>query len=273
MLAEFGNYQQGILPAGPGARKLTNSSPVSTPHKTPHPRTGRKSSATTATSSTCSPNASTSCRPANYCWFTDPSGSSTPNAPKPSSANSAEPAPPNASGSTATTTEPCASSARSTPPTPHPTPRSPRDNQCHPTHPERKPHPGSDGAAAVRRDAARWQLGCQNPRPSRRRRSRRLLKQSALRAPAHRVRAAAPAVPTRRAPPRSEGNADRTAQSRTSTSSKPLSRRQTLRPINSRTSTPRRWHGWPPNTKRSCVCAAARRPEDQCCPPARHATP
>ena len=51
VLAEFRNYQQGILPAGPGASP--SSSPASTPAPARPPRKHQGPSATTVTSSTC----------------------------------------------------------------------------------------------------------------------------------------------------------------------------------------------------------------------------
>ena len=102
----------------------------------------------------------------------------------------------------------------------------------------------------MRRDATRRQLGCQDPGRATvgRRRSHRLLRHSTLRPPTRRVRAAGSSSPTRRAgPPGSESRyADRTAQSRTSTSSK-----IDLAPANTTTDPATRTSGHPgPGTAR-----------------------
>jgi integrase len=154
VLAEFRNYQQGILPAGPAPAALPRSSPASTPRSLRRPRPRQRPSTTIATSSTCSPNAPRPCtwarrttagsptrparsaskspaprpptvhssecvtRPAAPKPPTTPptgrSGPSTPSGPRPSSANSARPAPPNTPVCAPITTVPCASSPRST---------------------------------------------------------------------------------------------------------------------------------------------------------------
>ena len=53
VLAEFRNYQQGILPAGPAPGASPSSSPASTPASAQPTRQRRRPSATTVTSSTC----------------------------------------------------------------------------------------------------------------------------------------------------------------------------------------------------------------------------
>ena len=61
VLAEFRNYQQGILPAGPGARSLTEFFATIDAELNTERLRRRRSSATTATSSTCCPNARRRC--------------------------------------------------------------------------------------------------------------------------------------------------------------------------------------------------------------------
>ncbi|WP_220127635.1 hypothetical protein [Streptomyces sp. NBRC 110611] len=75
ILTEFRNYQQGILPAGPGARELTafftSIDGKFDPSTTPIPRTHRNEwdvlNLLTKRAKTLH------LGPANYCWFTDPS--------------------------------------------------------------------------------------------------------------------------------------------------------------------------------------------------------
>ena len=60
--AEFRNYQQGIMPAGPGARELTEFfAHVDAGLAPPGPPKRPRSSAATARSSTCWPNAPAPC--------------------------------------------------------------------------------------------------------------------------------------------------------------------------------------------------------------------
>jgi hypothetical protein len=156
VLAEFRNYQQGILPAGPGAHSLTeffahiDAKLDATAVKAPKTQRSDRDVLNLLTKRAKVLHLG----PANYCWFTDPSralclklagtptadrplvgmcdsarcpqathhpatgpsGPSTPNAPRSPSASSAPRARPNAPGSKPTTTEPSASSPRSTPP-------------------------------------------------------------------------------------------------------------------------------------------------------------
>ncbi len=160
VLAEFRNYQQGTLPAGPGARSLTeffanidaklNATSASAPKTQRNDRDVLNLLTKRAKTLHLGP--------ANYCWFTDPSRAlclklaGTPTADRPLAgmcdsarcpqtthhprhrpvwAEHAErtkaflgqlgtPARPNAPGFSPTTTGRCAWSPRSTPPTPAP---------------------------------------------------------------------------------------------------------------------------------------------------------
>ena len=248
VLAEFRNYQQGILPAGPGARSLTEffasidaglgAAPAAAPKTQRNDRDilnlltkrasvlhlGRRTTAGSPTrpahcaSSSPAPRRPTgrssecATRPAARrpptTKATARSGPSTPSGQRPSSASSARPARPSAPACAATTTGPSASSPRSTPPHPRPA-RTPHENHRSPANREREPHPGRHGPAPARRDPARRELRHQDPRPRSRRRPHRVLRPPALRAPASRVRGPPPAPAAGRPDPRPEGRPDR----------------------------------------------------------------
>ena len=248
VLAEFRNYQQGILPAGPGARSLTEffasinaglgAAPAAAPKTQRNDRDilnlltkrasvlhlGRRTTAGSPTrpahcaSSSPAPRRPTgrssecATRPAARrpptTKATARSGPSTPSGQRPSSASSARPARPSAPACAATTTGPSASSPRSTPPHPRPA-RTPHENHHSPANREREPHPGRHGPAPARRDPARRELRHQDPRPRSRRRPHRVLRPPALRAPASRVRGPPPAPAAGRPDPRPEGRPDR----------------------------------------------------------------
>ena len=248
VLAEFRNYQQGILPAGPGARSLTEffasidaslgAAPAAAPKTQRNDRDilnlltkrasvlhlGRRTTAGSPTrpahsaSSSPAPRRPTArssecaTRPAARrpptTKATARSGPSTPSGQRPSSASSARPARPSAPGCAATTTGPSASSPRSTPPHPRPA-RTPHENHRSPANREREPHPGRHGPAPARRGPARRELRHQDPRPRSGNRPHRVLRPPALRAPEGRVRGPPPAPAAGRPDPRPEGRPDR----------------------------------------------------------------
>ena len=254
VLAEFRNYQQGILPAGPGARSLTDFFATI--------------DADLNTESTAAPKIQRNDRdilnllskrakalhlgPANYCWFTDPSRAlclklaGTPTADRPMIGMCDSARCPQAThhqdhrpvwaehaertkiflgqlGKTRTTEHARLQADYDralrviTNIDSHREPAQPRnrhENHRRRTHPERKPHPRRHGPAAARRDPTRRKLRRQDPRPRSRRRPHRLLRHPPLRPPTRRIRAPARAAAAGRRHPGPEGRADRTPQSR-----------------------------------------------------------
>lgn len=76
VLEEFRNFQQGVLPAGPGARSLTDlfAGIDDTPDDAPAPAPKTQCSDRDILNLLTKRASTLHLGPANYCWFTDPPG-------------------------------------------------------------------------------------------------------------------------------------------------------------------------------------------------------